>query len=83
MSLMNMNGGLMIAATECSAENIRSLIRAGANVQTRDESGENGLDIAGGGTGVQPSLSWITASLARTERRVSNKVTRIKSSMIN
>merc|ERR1711911_210353 len=36
----------MIAATEGSAGNVSGLLRAGAHVQTRDESGETGLDIA-------------------------------------
>ncbi len=45
LSLLNI--GLIVAAKEGSAENIKAFIEAdGADVETKDESGDNGLDIA-------------------------------------
>ena len=41
-----MNTGLMIATNEGSAVNVKIFIRSGANVETRDESGETCLDMA-------------------------------------
>ena len=37
---------LLVAAKEGSAENINTFIEAGADVEAKNESGDNGLDIA-------------------------------------